>query len=124
MRELEESGLGPSVMAALFGEDIMNRDEKLRRLPGFPMEKCHFGKQGKCMNPDCNAGHPCDTSNVNPLTQPVMANSADLFLQDYCQNIELNIEKKKNKEKVEEIKKFEGEKKRECGACRGYKNLP
>ena len=76
-------------MAAVFGEEVMNRDEKLRRLPGFPMEKCAFGKRQKCMNPDCNAAHPCDTSNVNPLINPVRASEIDLYC---CQLLEENDE--------------------------------
>lgn len=65
-------------MAAIFGEEVMDRDEKLRRLPGFPMEKCHFRPTGKCLNPNCSAAHPCDTSAVNPLIRPMQAESKDL----------------------------------------------
>lgn len=67
-------------MAAIFGEEVMNREELFRKLPPFPMEKCHFKRVGKCLNPDCNARHPCDTANVNPLQEPMKVNSQDLLI--------------------------------------------
>ncbi|KAL0278805.1 UNVERIFIED_CONTAM: hypothetical protein PYX00_000507 [Menopon gallinae] len=93
--KLEPNGAarGAGVMAAVFGEEVMDRDEKLRRLPGFPVTKCHFKRIGKCLNPNCSTKHPCDTAGLNPLVYPMKPDSADLgqkedspcFDQSNCQ---------------------------------------
>ncbi|KAK6630127.1 hypothetical protein RUM44_005678 [Polyplax serrata] len=118
MRESEESGLGPAVMAAVFGEEVMDRDEKFRRLPGFPMDKCHFNKKGRCMNPDCNMTHPCDVSNINPLDSPMVTNSKDLLMDQCCKQKKGDSEKPPCGNQAGNKKSCGG-----CGGCKGYDEI-
>lgn len=69
-------------MAAVFGEDVMNRDEKFRRLPGFPMDNCHFAKERKFSN--SNKDNSCNTSNINPPQGPLLTSTKDLSCPNNC----------------------------------------